>query len=1102
MFLPHIIDRIKVCRSGFSRLASVTLTLVAWLTASSSLQAETKLLMEPTLSAKQIAFVYAGDIWTSQRDGTLPRRLTSHSADESTPHFSPNGQWIAYTADHDNNRDVYIIRASGGQPTRLTWHPGQDLVNGWSPDGKRVLFTSRREMRNGRSAQAWEVNINGGLPTKVMDAVVQAASWSSDGAQLAYQPYITAHRGPSGWRNHRGGSTPPIWIMEPNGDTYEEIPHVRASDTNPLWIGKDVYFISDRNKVKNIYKYDTSSKSVSMVSKETVWDITSADAFGDQIVYSAGGELKLLNTTDSTSRKISVSLNPDLPEVRVQWKDPMTALESAQLSATGKRALLSARGEIFTVPLKDGSVRNLTQTSGVRERDALWSPNGDKIAYTSDEEGDQKLVIVNQKGKSQSKRFDLGPTADYTLLLWGGDGSHIVYQDNHLGLWVIDTKKGKRQKVDTDERRSGVGVSMSADGRWLAYTKTRKNYFANIHLYDIKKNKDYQITDGMSHAASPAFSPDGKYLYFTASTNAGTTAVGLDMSTQERPYRFAIYAVVLAADGKSPLLPKSDEESAKKKAGDSDDDKNAEEDSKPVVKVDLKNIGERIVALPVDQRAYFSLTVANDGNLLYLDYEQPGSTLGSDGRQPSNAKLVRFDFKEKKAATVAEKVQSYTLSADGKTLLTVSPDGKLMTAELAEKVELKPLNTAGLKMRINPRQEWGQIFDEVWRNERDYFYAENMHGLDWKATGERYRNLLPYVGRRADLNRLMVEMIAELQVGHNRVFGGDVVRQEAVPIGLLGADLRVENNKYKIKKIFTGESWNPTLKAPLAAPGIGVKAGDTIHSVNGVSLNSNTNIFSLFENTVGKQVSLTVSRNGQSKNAKAIIVEPIANESDLRLWNWIEDNRKAVDKASAGNVAYVYLPDTAGNGFTYFNRMFFAQSDKKAIIIDERRNSGGQAANYITDVLSRQYLASWKDRDGLVFDTPGGAIYGPKVMLIDQDAGSGGDFLPYSFKRMGLGKLIGKTTWGGLIGIAANRQTIDNGMVVVPFFRFFTPDNEWRVENEGVDPDMDVVLDPVKVNRGYDTQLEAGINEVMAQLRNYKSIKLDKAPPLPTQLGL
>jgi len=1082
------------------------LTMTVALTLSQTTFAETKMLTEPALSKDKIAFVYAGDIWLAAKDGSSPSRLTATSATESNPHFSPDGKWLAYSANHDNNTDVYLLSTAGGQPKRLTWHPERDIVNGWSADGKRILLTSRREMRMGRSAQAWEVSIKGGLPTKVMEAVVQSAAWSNDGKTLAYQPYITAHRGASGWRNHRGGSTPPIWILKPGGNSYQEIPHVRASDTNPLWVDGNVYFISDRDQVKNLYQYQTGNKKLTQVSFEKTWDINSADVSGEQIIYEAGGSLKLFNTSDRTTTKLSIDIHPDLPELRVQWKDAMSSMESVRLSASGKRALVSARGEIFTVPLKDGSTRNLTHTNGVRERDALWSPKGDKIAYTTDKGGVQHLVIVDQSGGNKSRSFSLGATADYRLMSWGGKGNKIIYSDNHLGLWSINPKTGKRHAIDTDNRRNNVEISLSSDGRWLAYTKSNANYFADIYLHDFKRGKSYKVTDSMSHSASPSFSPDGQYLFFTSSTNAGPTAVGLDMSTQERPTRNGIYALVLAADGKSPLLPKSDEEEDKKsddKKAKKDEAEKDEDDAKKdvVVKIDLKGLSDRIVALPVAKKAYFGMEAASDGNLYYIESNQPGDSIEANGRQHNASNLIRFDFEEKKAEKLLDDVAGFNLSADGKVLLSVSNEGKLKTSTIGKKLESEDLNTSEVKVKINPAEEWQQIFDEVWRTERDYFYANNMHGLDWKAIGKRYKTLLPHVGRRADLNRLLVAMIAEMQVGHNRIFGGDLPRERAVPVGLLGADLRVENNRYRIKKIYTGEKWNPSLKAPLAAPGIGAKQGDTIHSVNGIKLTGDMNIYSLFENTVEKQVTLMVSRNGQLKNAKKVIVEPIANDRNIRFWSWIENNRRAVDKASKGKIGYVYLPDTAGGGFTFFNRMFFAQVDKKAMIIDERRNSGGQAANYITDILSRQYLASWKDRDGMLFDTPGAAVYGPKVMLIDQDAGSGGDFLPYSFKRMGLGKLIGKTTWGGLIGIATNRQTIDGGMVLVPFFRFFTPDNEWRVENEGVSPDMDVALNPVLVNQGRDTQLEAGIKEILSQLKTYKPIKLDKAPPLPSKVG-
>lgn len=1071
--------------------------------------AETRLVKQADVSENHITFVYGGDIWLADRDGGNPRQLTTRQAPETTPHFSPDGQTIAFSATYDGNTDVYTIPVSGGQPKRLTWHPGADNVAGWTPDGENILFMSRREMTSGRSAQAWHIDADGGFPTKVMEAVIMDGRWDDDGEKLAYQPYNTAHRGASGWRNHRGGSTPPIWILDPASGDWEEVPHERASDTNPMWVGDDVYFLSDRSGMKNLWKYDTDDKTVDMVTDQRVWDINWARAHGnDVLLTTTAGDLVMFDTRRGRARAIDVTLSPDLPEARPQWKDAMRNMTSAGLSPTGKRALVTARGDIYTVPLKDGSTRNLTRTAGTKESTALWSPNGGEVAYLSDATRKIRVVIADQSGAEQ-RSFDLGDD-DYQLVDWSGDGSKIIIADNHLAVWSMDAETGALTKIYTDNRRANVEVSLSPDGMWLAYTKARANYFGDVFLYSFADGSHTQLTDGMSHAASPAFSPDGKHLYFAASTNAGPTAVGLDMSTQERPIRFGLYAAVLAADGKSPLLPKagdedvkSDEEAEEKsdENGEKSDEKSEKKEEK-ATKVDLDGLTDRIVALPVAERSYASLAVAHDGGLFFLEFPQPGGTREPNGNNGGNvAKLMRFDFKDKKAGKAMDRVTGYSLSADGKMVIVATPERTLMTAKAEKDIKAKKLNTSDVRAFIDPREEWAQIFDEAWRLEHQYFYAENMHGLDWQGVYDKYQPLVAHVATRADLNRLIVDMISELQVGHNRAGRGDVYRDKAVPVGLLGADLRVSDGKYQVARVYDGENWNPFVAAPLAAPGIGVKAGDFIHAVNGVPVSGDENIYAQFANTVGKQVTLSVSSDGDTANARDVVVEPIANERQLRHWAWVEGNRKRVDEATNGRAGYVYLPNTAGGGFTYFNRMFFAQSDKPSMIVDERQNGGGQAANYITDVLSRQYLSSWMDRDGMTFETPGGAVFGPKVMLIDQDAGSGGDFLPYSFKRMGIGKLIGKRTWGGLIGIAANPQLIDGGFITVPFFRFYTPEGEWRVENEGVGPDIDVTLDPAQVNAGVDAQLERAIEEILTELETYEPIKRHTPPALPTELG-
>ncbi|MEM7330390.1 MAG: PDZ domain-containing protein [Pseudomonadota bacterium] len=627
----------------------------------------------------------------------------------------------------------------------------------------------------------------------------------------------------------------------------------------------------------------------------------------------------------------------------------------------------------------------------------------------------------------------------------------------------------------------------------------RRDFNRNVYLYNFASGRSTLLTDGMADAGAPAFSPDGTLLYFTASTNAGPTHVGLDMTTQERPYRAGLYVAVLTEDGVSPLAPKAGDEDAKSE--DQDEDETDSEDDADLV-YDLAGAKTRIQALPVEQAQYSGLTVGKSGDLFYIKSVQPGVEVTMPGQSAQrDAAFITFSFDDREATTLTSGVTAFSLSADREHALVRKSDGSLATGKLGDKFEAKPVKTGDLQLWIEPRKEWRQIFDDVWRMEAEYFYDPDLHGLDWQGVYDRYLPLLDHVGRREDLNRLMTEMIAELQVGHNRLGGGAVERPSGPDIGLLGADLTIRNDRHQISRIYTGENWNPNVQGPLAVPGLDVSEGDYIIAINGRTLGDGSNIFEHLAGTVGKQVTLTVSDRANGRNPRQIVVEPVRSEFMMRLWAWIEGNRKAVDAATDGRVGYVYLPNTAGAGYTLFNRMFFSQTDKDAIIIDERSNGGGQAANYVTDVLSRTYLSGWKDRNGLTFNTPGGAMFGPKLMLIDQDAGSGGDFLPYSFREMGIGTLMGTRTWGGLIGISANPGLVDGGFLVVPYFRFFDRDFEWSVENEGVAPDIEVGLDPTLTNQGRDAQLEAAIAEILRQLETNPSVVPTQAPEYPTELG-
>jgi tricorn protease len=1109
---------------------------LAWMTsglaqAATSADA-TLMLRQPAISKHHLAFVYGGDLWLADRDGGNARRLTSHAASEFAPRFSPDGRQVAFSASYDGNTDVYVIGLDGGDPKRLTWHPSTDVVSGWSPDGRRVLFASPREVLNNRSNQLYEVSVDGGYERQVMKAVAYEGAWSPDGKRLAYRPYNAAYAGVSGWRQSRGGTTPPVWIMDMASQQWEQIPHVNATDSAPVWAqsaqGLEVVFISDRaDGAANLFAFNPATKALRQLTRETQWDVRSVDALGTTLVYEAGGRIKQIELAGADAgqpRVLDIRLVSSAPLARTQWRDAGKALASARLSSTGKRVVVSARGEVFTVPVKDGSLRNLTETAGVREKDALWSMDGQRIAYVSDAPGMRhEVVLVAQSGLGARERFLLPKEGYFTLAEWSPDGQQLVLQDNHLNLYrmglAAGPQRGRLVKIATDVRRGSVDIAFSPDSRWLAYTSSGDNYFGRVWLHEIATGRNHAVTDGLAHAATPTFSAKGDTLFFTASINTGPSAVGLDLSTQERPRRAGLYALVLAAGGKSPLSPKAGDEDGKKDEAKTDDEKddkkkddkkdgNKKDDKKkeekkpePVkpIKVDVAGLADRVVALPVPERNYDRLAVAADGSLFYLQRPQPGASVEPpQAERRATAELWRFDFEERKPKMLRSGVADFSLSEDHKKLLLTVAGGKLEVGDANEKIDAKPLDLSGLRTRVDLRAEWRQIFDETWWMQREFFYDPGMHGLDWQGVHDRYLPQLAHVQRREDLNDLLVQMIAELQVGHNRVGGGDVHQETPVAVGLLGADFAVEQGRYRIARLYPGDRLNPNLRSPLAVPGLGVKEGDFILAIGGQALDDKTNLYARLENTVGKQVVLTLARDAAGTGRRDIVVEPIASEALLRRWAWIEGNRRYVEQKTGGKVAYVYMPDTGGQGFEHFNRMFFAQVDKQALIVDDRKNGGGQAANYVTELLARPYLGSWKDRDGLVFDTPGGAIYGPKAMLIDQDAGSGGDFMPYAFKRVGLGPLIGKRTWGGLIGISVNPPLIDDGFVTVPFFRFYTPEGEWRIENEGVAPDIDVELDPAAVNRGEDTQLDAAIADVMKRLAAWKPVQRRTAPTAAT----
>lgn len=1081
-----------------SLIASTALTAIAFTQA----QAEdgTHLLRDPAISKDHIAFIYAGDLWIADKEGKSAKRLTSSASEESDPTFSPDGTKIAYTGNHENNADVYVISVNGGQPERLTFHPGDDVVLDWSANGKEVAFASDRETNHGRSDQLYHAFMDGRLPEKQMDARVFRGRYDRAQDLFAYIPYVSGYNGlfggTSGWRGYRGGSVPAIHVMDIDANTVAVIDGKEATNFDPMFVEDNLYFLSDRNDTTiNLFKFDPARETANQVSDDNVWDIRSADSYGEDIIFERGGRLFMFDTQSETEDVLDISIKPDLQQLRQQWKNASQTLQAFKISPNGKRVAVTARGDVFTVPVKDGSTRNISQTP-TRDYTAIWSTDGQKLAYIDAFETTQYLIIQDQKALDDSKRIELNDNFNF-LMDWSSDGEHIIFTDNKLRLHALNIETRQSDVFSEGARREDVQITLSPDGNWVAFTQEQANFNRDLYLYNLKSGQSTLLTDGMVDISSPAFSPDGQYLYFAGSTNSGPTQIGLDMSSREEPIRSAIYAAVLASDGQSPLQKALGDEEPETESD--DETENGEEEKKSVL--DLEGLSDRIVALPIPQDNYSDIAISKEGHLFAIRNVQAGTRIVPPGESSADYNdLIRYDFKERKMDTMMSGVMSLDMSETGEHMALLSSKRVIMTAEVSDKIDAKPLNMSDVKMKIDPREEWATIFDEVWRMQKAYFYDPNMHGLDWDAIYDRYRPLVEHAGRREDLTAILVEMIGEMQVGHNRTGGGDTHREDGTNTGLLGADLELVRGAHRITKIYSGENWNPFIDSPLAGPGIDIETGDYIISIDGHKLQETDNIFEHLQGKAGKLVTLGIASSPRGR-VRDVVIEPTRSENGARLWNWIESNRKFVDEATDGRVGYVYLPNTSNAGFTLFNRMFFSQTDKDAIIFDERANGGGHAANYITDVLSRKYLASWKDSVGLTYNTPGGAMFGPKVMLVDQDAGSGGDFLPYSFREYGLGPVIGTRTWGGLIGISANPPLIDGGYVSVPNFRFIDVNYEWTVENEGVAPDIEVTLDPTLTNIGQDSQLDRAIDEIKDLLDNFEPTVPTEAPPYPTELG-
>ncbi len=1094
-------------------LRTLGLSLLGFIAQASVAQNEHLLLRYPTVSQTQIVFNYSGDLWIVGREGGDARRLTSGVGVETFPHFSPDGSLVAFTGEYDGNRDIYVIPAAGGVPKRLTYHPSAEVALGWTPDGKRVLFASDGNSFHHIEDQLYTISVDGGFPTTLPLPIGVQASFSQDGEHVAYVPHPQWQ---TAWKRYRGGQTWPIWIADLKDSSIRKLPRENSNDYNPMWVGDQIYFLSDRSGPVSLFVYNTKTQQVSEALHSDGFDFKTATAGPDAIVIEQFGAILLYDLKTHQGSTVHIRVSADLPEVRPYFKkvEPKQIV-SFGVSPSGTRAVFEVRGEIFTVPTDKGDIRNLTRSPGAAERSPAWSPDGKSVAYFSDASGEYGLYIHDQNGLGEARRIDLGdPPGFYYQPLWSPDSRKILYSDQRLNLWFVDLDTKVRKRVDQDYystfQTASFGTAWSPDSQWIAYTRQLVSGQHAVFLYSLAQGKSFQITDGMSDTLFPAFDRNGKYLYFTASTDVALTAAGLDMSSYAHPISRSVYVAVLNKDDPSPLAPQSDEEKATAaqkeqdanksghehagdgKAGHKSDAKDAKEQP-AVVKVDLDGIGQRILALPIAPKNYTALQSGKTGVLFIAEGPMVigGAVDGDDGGDTPQV-LQRFDLGKRKLDKFVDEINDYLVSFNGERLLYRSGGQWQMIATdeppnpaAPPRPGIGPLKLDGWQLYVDPRAAWKQIYDETWRLERDFFYDPHYHGLDLAKAKRKYAPYLAGVASRDELTYLFTEALGELTVGHLFLGGGDGPHVTDVNAGLLGADYSLENGRYRISRVFDGENWNPALQAPLTQPGVNVKAGEYLLAVNGRELRSSDNIYSFFEDTAGKQVVIKVGARADGQGAREVTVVPVGSEEGLRNRAWIEENRRKVDRATGGRVAYVYMPNTAGGGFTSFNRYFFSQVGKEAVIIDERFNEGGQLSDYVIDYLRRPIMSKVATRDGHDWTSPSQGIYGPKVMLINEMSGSGGDALPWYFRKAGLGPLIGKRTWGGLVGIWGYPELIDGGRVTAPRAAVYGLEGAWEVENHGVAPDYDVDLDPAATARGHDTQLDKAIEVVMQQLREH-----------------
>ncbi|MEA2062460.1 MAG: S41 family peptidase [Gemmatimonadota bacterium] len=1071
-------------------------------------EGESRLLRYPDIHNDLVVFVHAGDLWTVPASGGRASRLTASSALELSPHFSPDGRWIAFTGEYDGNRDVYVIPAEGGAPRRLTWrqagygelrHGYDNFVLDWTPDGGKVLFRSWRRSFDRWFMRLFTVAADGSRVPEVLDLPEGGLSaFSPDGKKLAYNRSFRNFRT---WKRYYGGLAQDIWLWDFEAKKSRRLTDWKGTDTNPLWLGDKIFYNSDESGKFNLYELDLSTGARHTVTFHSKWDVRWPGGGPGGIVYQCGGYLYRLDPATGASIRIPVTVGDDCLSRRPAWEDVSKLIRTYNLSATGKRAVFEARGDIFTLPAEHGEIRQITSTSGIHERSPVWSPDGKWICLISDETGEEELYLVKPGPLNGAPREKLRLTTDghchrFTPV-WSPDSKRIAFADKDLKLWLLEVASKKLTLVDTTRLWEITHYSFSPCGRWLAFSKAvqRDKQFYSIFLYDVDSKNVHRITDGRTNDRFPVFDPGGKYLYFASGRDFAPKLGNFEFSyLYEKMDR--LYLLTLQADTLSPLAPRSDEETA----GDKEEDKkSAEKDVKGKDKkkvkskapaktvIDLEGLAGRVVALSEKPGNCHGLR-AVEGKIFWLDTPWQGKST-----------LHRYDLAKRKQAKLADEIDGYDISPDGKKLIVKKGNAFVVADAGTSKIDFAKgkLKVSGLRARVDYPAEWRQMFYETWRQQRDFFYDENMHEVDWDAERNRYAALLPHLAHRDDLNYILGEFVSELAAGHTYVGRGDYPKHERVESGLLGCELNPSNGFWRISRILPGENWTSGVRSPLTGPGMNVKTGDYLLAVDGQPLTTPANPYRLLEGKrAGSTVALTIGKTPDIEKARTVRARPVRDEQPLRYLEWVECNLRKVLDATGGRAGYLHIPNMGLDGLSEFVKRFYAQLDREALIIDVRYNGGGFVSQMILERLSRRTIGMDAPRNAAAEPYPMASFDGPMACIINQYSASDGDIFPYFFRKKGLGPLIGRRTWGGVVGIRGYSTLIDGGYITRPEFGTFSADSRWIMENKGVSPDIEVDNPPEDVIAGRDPQLERAIEEIMRKLAE-KPTKMPAKPEPP-----